>query len=465
MSNISGAARHPGGALAARIQGRALAPADPGYDEGRLNWNRSVEQRPALVVEARSASDVAAAVDHAYAHELPVAVKSTGHGVARPCDGGVLIDTRLMRGVSVDAARRRLRVSAGARWDDVLPRTGEVGLAPLAGFSSGVGAVGYTLGGGCGWLARKYGLAIDSVVGAEVVTADGRILQATPDAEPELLFGVKGGHGNYGVVTALDLALVPLRRVYGGGRFYPAERAHEVLRFFRDWTSDLPPEATAAFTLLRVPPDPDLPEVLRGRSVVAIRACALADEITGRELLGPLAALGEGIFDAFAAMPFSESGAINLDPTRPMPVTSHCELFAKLPNSAVDALLALVGPRSTAPYAMVEVRHLGGGFRPPEARLGFRHWDAEFIMHASAVVPTTAHALATHSYSVDMSARLRPYTTGGTSLNFIGPSNGPDAVRRAYTEPYYRELVRLKGIYDPKNVFRFGHNIPPDGID
>jgi FAD/FMN-containing dehydrogenase len=271
------------------------------------------------VVVADAAADIVAAVQLAREQGLGVGVLATGHGVANPCDGGVLINTSSMRGVSVDPVSRSATVEPGALWSDVIPEAQAQGLVGLAGSSSGVGVVGYTLGGGYGWLGRKYGFAAESMREADVVTTDGEQLKASANENTDLFWSFKGGGSSFGIVTSLEFALYPLDSVYGGGVYYPVEKASEVLGLYSRWVSDLPDEMTTAATFLNFPPLPALPEALRGKSVIAVRACYCGDPPeAGEDLIKPWRELGEPIMDSFQTMRCDEMDSISMDPTDPV---------------------------------------------------------------------------------------------------------------------------------------------------
>jgi len=262
--------------LRAGLRGTAYAAGEEGYDEACRAWNLNARQEPALVVMAEGAADVMAAVSFARGAGMGVGVMATGHGMGAPCDGGVLVNTSRMRGVRVDPVARTARVEAGALWTDVIPEAQAHGLAGLVGSSSHVGVVGYTMGGGFGWLGRRFGLNAASVTGADVVTADGELLRVSADEHPDLFWGLGGGGGNFGIVTSLEFKLHPLTVVYGGNAFYPVERAREVLELYARWSADLPDEMTTAVAFMNIPPLPDIPEPLRGGSFVVVRAATRA---------------------------------------------------------------------------------------------------------------------------------------------------------------------------------------------
>src|SRR5215216_4810366 len=287
------------GPLRNLLDGDVVAPGDVEWDEARLAWNLAIGQNPAAVVLAESAADVAATVAFAKAHALRVAPQGTGHGAAAIGDMSdtILLKTERMRGVTIDPERRIARAEAGTIWIEVVEAAAEFGLAALAGSSPDVGVVGYTLGGGLSWLARKHGFGSNHVTAVELVTADGRLVRATRENEPDLFWAVRGGGGAFGVVTAIEFNLFPISEVYAGILFFPVERAHEVLRAWRAWTDDdLPEEMTSVGRILQLPPVPNIPEPLRGNSFVIVEAIYSGDDFdAARRLLEPLRSLGPAI--------------------------------------------------------------------------------------------------------------------------------------------------------------------------
>src|ERR687885_2387310 len=318
-------------AFRAGLRGAAYAPGEEGYDEARRAWNLNAHQHPALVVMAAGPADVISAVRLARDEGLGVGVMATGHGVAYPCDGGVLINTSRMKGVRVDPEARIARVEPGALWADVIAEAQLFGLAGLVGSSSGVGVVGYTMGGGFAWLGRKYGLNADSVREADVVTADGELIRTSAYEHPDLFWGLKGGGGNFGIVTSMEFALYPLTTIYGGNLFYPLERTPEVLDLYVRWVETLPDEMTTAIAFMNFPPMPELPEPLRGESFVSVRGCYCGDPVEGGEqLLRPWREFGEPQVDTFGLMPYQQMDMISMDPVDPLAFYSHVELLGDL---------------------------------------------------------------------------------------------------------------------------------------
>jgi len=305
-------------ALRAAIAGQVFVLGQAGYDQARQAWNLAVDERPSVVVVAESAADVVKAVRYARAHGMRIAPQGTGHGAAplEPLDGAMLLRTTRMRQVDIDPATRTARAEAGAVWQDVIVPAAEHGLAALAGSSPGVGVTGYTLGGGLGWLARRYGLAANSVTAAELVTPGGDLVRAAAGHEPDLLWAVRGG--GVGVVTALEMRLYPVRELYAGDLFFPIQRAAEVLHAWREWTATVPDDVTSVGHILRLPPLPEVPEPLRGRAFAMVEAAYLGDAGTGAELIQPLRRLGPEL-DTFAMIPASALGQLNMDPSQPQP--------------------------------------------------------------------------------------------------------------------------------------------------
>lgn len=340
MSTPSTAAPRAIETLKAAIVGQVFLPGGVGYDQARQAWNLAVDQRPAVVVEADSAADVAQAVRYARARGMRIAPQGTGHGAGplEPLDGAMLLRTTRMRKVHIDPAARTARAEAGAAWQDVTIPAARHGLAALAGKSSNVGVTGYTLGGGLGWLARRYGLAANSVTAAELVTPDGDLVRADADHEPDLFWAVRGGGG---VVTALEMTLYPVGELYAGDLFFPIQRTAEVLRAWREWTDTVPDEVNSVAHLLRLPPLPQLPEPLRGRAFVIVEAAYLGGAGTGAELIGPLRRLGPEL-DTFATIPSPALGQLNMDPDQPAPFQGDAALLADFPAAAIDALVGLV---------------------------------------------------------------------------------------------------------------------------
>jgi FAD/FMN-containing dehydrogenase len=446
------------------LRGTAHVPGEEGYEEGRAAFNLNAHQHPAVVVMAAGAADVIAAVRLARDHGLGVGILATGHAVAAPCDGGVLINTSRMRDVRVDPEAQTARVEAGALWRDVIPEAEVHGLAGLQGSSSGVSVVGYTMGGGFGWLGRKYGFNADSVREADVVTADGELRRVSAYEYPDLFWGLKGGGGNFGVVTSLEFDLYPLTTVYGGNLFYPMERAPEVLDHFSRWVETLPDEMTAAVTFLNFPPIPMIPEPFRGGSFISVRGCYCGDEPeAGEELLRPWRELGEPAIDTFGVLSYPELDMISMDPVDPIGAYTHVELLKDLTPEAIDTLVEVAGVDSGSPLIQLELRRLGGALtRPPADLSPIGRRDSRYTMQGVGATPTPEVAQAVQAHLAYVTEAMSPYETGSTYVNFLELDGAsPERIKAAYSPEDWERLVGLKDRYDPENLFRFNRNIPP----
>ncbi|GAB2666689.1 FAD-binding oxidoreductase [Nocardia goodfellowii] len=431
---------------------------EAGYDEEIAGFQTAYTHRPAVVVAARHAEDVRAAVEYAARHGLPVAVQATGHGLSVPADGGgVLISTRRMTEIRIDPKAGTARVAAGVRAGALIRAAAEHGFAPLNGSSPTVGIVGYSLGGGIGLLAREFGYAADHVRRIELVTADGRMRTLTPGDE---LFGaVLGSGGNFGVVTALELDLVPVTTVYGGQLMFDTPLVEPALRAWREWTASVPEELTSTIAMLALPDVPQVPEPMRGRFVASIRLAYSGSREDGERLAAPLRAVGERLRDDLRELPYTESHTIHSDPDHPHGYAATNAMLGKLTDDTLSALLSVAGP--TGPVrAVLDIRHLGGALGKPSPNGAVvDHREAAYVVRAIAMSDGTA---SPESLAAIRTA-LAPWTIGH-SLNFLygaAAAAGEAQTRAGYAPETYVRLAELKRKYDPDNLFRFNRNIPP----
>ncbi|MGP4096588.1 FAD-binding oxidoreductase [Nonomuraea sp. KM90] len=429
---------------------------DSGYDAERTGFHLLSSHRPDLIVPAATPEEVRQAVARAAAESLPVAVQATGHGVPLPASGGLLITTGRMNAVTVDPATATARIEAGVRWDQVIAEAARHGLAPLSGSSPVVGAVSYTLGGGLGLLARRYGYAADQVRAVDVVTADAEHHHVTPDSDPDLFWALVGGRGNFGVATALEIGLVPVERLYGGALYFGTDLVETALHTWRDWTGSLPDEMTSSIAVIPFPDVEQVPAPFRGRTVAHVRIAYTGDVAEGEELVRPLRAIGPRLVDTVGELPYTASAAIHNDPTEPAGYFATHSLLRELPPESLDALLGVRG--------VIEVRHLGGALAKPQgAPNSVGHRDAAYF--AAVLSPGLAPGTdprALRPVHEAIREALSPWATGGRVLNFLyGENAGPDEVRRAYEPADYERLTELKSRWDPANLFRLNHNIPP----
>ncbi len=442
------------------LDGRLVLPSDPSWDEARTAWNLGVDQRPTAVVLAETVDDVVATVNAARAHGLRVAPQSTGHNAAPmgDLDGTILLRTSGMRGVHVDPVARIARVEAGAMWMDVTPAAAAHGLAALAGSAPDVGVAGYTLGGGISWLARSHGLAANSVVAIEVVTADGVLRRVDETHEPELFWALRGGGGSFGVVTAIEFRLYPITEVYAGVLFFPVDRAGEVLEAWRQWLPSVPDSVTSVGRILHFPPIPDLPPHLSGHSYVVVEAACQLPAGEARTLLAPLRALGPAI-DTFDTIPVTGLSQLHMDPPGPVPGKGDGALLGELTAEAIESFVR-VGTATGSPLLSLELRHLGGALTPGRVSGGaVSGIDAAFAMFAVGVTPTPEAAQAVESAVIGVQHVMGPWTTGGVYLNF---AERPKTGKALFGS--YGTLARLraaKAAYDAADLIRSNHPVKP----
>jgi FAD/FMN-containing dehydrogenase len=455
MNTPSTAAPRTTQTLKAAIAGQVFVRGEAGYDQGRRAWNLAMDQRPAVVVEAGSAADVAQAVRYARAHGMRIAPQGTGHGAEplEPLDSAMLLRTTHMRRVRIDPATRTARAEADAVWQDVTVPAAEHGLAALAGSSPDVGVAGYTLGGGLGWLARCYGLAANSVTAAELVTPDGDLVRADAAHEPDPFWAIRGG-GGVGVVTALEMRLYPVGELYAGDLFFPIRRAAEVLHAWREWTATVPDEITSIGHLVRLPPLPEVPEPLRGRAFIVVEAACLGDAGAGAELIGPLRQLGPEL-DTFAMIPASALGQLNMDPVQPLPNQGDGAFLADFPAPAIDTLVAVAGPDADTPLSSVEVRHLGGALARPVPGGGAQpSIDASYLLFAAGATPTPDLVGAVRAQAQAVKRALAPWHASYDYYNF---EQTPAPASTVLPPASYRRLQEIKAAYDPDRVIISAH--------
>jgi FAD binding domain len=445
--------------LRSAVTGPVLTSGDPEYAADGSGYNVAVVHQPDVIVGATSAADVAAAVGWAAERGLPAAVQATGHGATERMTEGLLINTRRMQDVQVDPERRVARVGAGVKWKTLLAQTVPHGLVGLCGSSSDVGVVGYTLGGGLPILGRALGWAADRVRSIEVVTPDGRIRTVDAENEPELFEVLRGGKGNFGVVTALEFELDSLPDFYGGGLIYPGEDAEAVLTAFRAWLADLPETACPSIALLRLPDVPFVPEPLRERFVVHLRLAYPGSKEDGDRLLAPMRAVSQVIMDTAGPMSYEQIDLVNLDPPDPLPHEQGGALLAEFDDAAQAALLRVAGPGAQIPLALVELRPMGGALaRPSAVRDAVSGREAKWILSTVGVLVPPIADLVPKSIATVLDT-LRPWATGYTIVNFHGhPGDATDRAR-AWPPKIYEVIKKAKQHYDPQNMMRFGHAV------
>lgn len=453
--------------LRARLQGRALVAGDEGYNTASQTWDaRTFDQHPAIVVLPAVSADVQTAVTFAREHDLPIAVQGGGHGHPLPADNALLVNFARMKRVQIHAGTAIARVEAGARAGDVVQAAHRYGLAPLNGLAPSVGIVGYLLGGGVGWLTRQYGPGAASIRSAELVTADGDLLQVNEKNHPDLLWGLRGGGGNFGIVTALECALYPVDKVFGGQVVYPIAQGKDVLKDYMKWVKTTPDELTSAVRIMQFPSIPAIPPTLRGMSAIVIMACYNGEKETGEALLQPIRTVGTPLLDTFAKIPYSQIATISNDPPEAPPFFFHTEsgAFQDLSPNDIETLVDLAGD-PTSGIRLVEIRHLSGAFaRQPEEAMPFGIRQATLYLGVVAAAPSPDLLVEGKQSVATMMQALSPGMTGEILLNLAGSNVCLAQTQAAYSPENYQRLVALKDRYDPGNIFRFNHNIPPSSL-
>ncbi len=446
-------------ALQSRIKGSVLIPGDAGYEQASQPWNLSFKHHPTIVVMAQIAKDVVEAIHFADDNDLGIAIQATGHGVSLAADNAVLINTSPMQGVRIDPVTKTAWVEAGVKWGSVLEKAQVFGLAPLLGSSTDVGAIGYTLGGGMGWLARKFGLSADSVNFFEMVTADGRILHVSQTENSDLFWALCGGGGSFGVITGMEIKLYAVETVYAGNLFYPIENAKEVFVHYREWIANAPDELTSSISIMNVPPLPSLPEFMRGHSFAIVRGCYTGAVEKGEELLKWWREWQAPIIDDFKAIPFTMAATISNEPNDPMPGHASSVWLREISDEMLDVMLSYgVAP---SPLTIVEIRHAGGAIARVKADTNaYGNRDANHILEVVAITPTKEAHEAVIEHTKQFKQALQPFSTGGVYINFLEGAEKWEQTKRAFSPENYQRLCELKAKYDANDRFRFSFNIP-----
>ncbi|MGB3483097.1 MAG: FAD-binding oxidoreductase [Mycobacterium sp.] len=440
--------------LRTRIDGAVVLPPDADY--ARITpWNVAVPVQPAAAVFVASPRDVAETVQFAAAHRLTVAVQATGHGALPVGPDSLLVHTGDLNGCHVDALNRTAYIGAGVRWQQVLDAATPYGLAPPCGSAPGVGVVGFLTGAGIGPLVRSIGLSSDHVRGFELVTGGGEILWVTADQHADLFWGLRGGKGTLGIVTAVEIELLPISEFYGGALYFDGDDASALVHAWSRWCVDLPESVSTSVALQQLPESPDVPPPLAGRFTVALRYVALGDEADARRLLAPVRAVATPVLDAVSVLPYAAIGAVHADPPNPMPIHENHSLLQALTCDAVDALLGVAGPNAGSVQAIVELRQLGGAMaRPARHGSAFCHRDAAFALSTIGVLAPEIAALVPEHASAVVEA-VAPWSNGGALPNF---ASAPDSARlaRCYDGDTLDRLASLAEQYDPRGVLRTG---------
>jgi FAD/FMN-containing dehydrogenase len=451
-----------------RVRCALLTPHDGGYDEARLIWNGMHDKRPALIARCAGVADVIDAVNFARTHRLMLAIRGGGHNVAgtASCDGGMVIDLSLMRGVRVEPDARRVHAQGGATWGDVDRETQVFGLATAGGVVSTTGIAGLTLGGGLGHLRRKHGLTIDNLLSADIVTADGQFCAASDSKNTDLFWGIRGGGGNFGVVTSFEYRLHPVGpMVTLCAPWYPAETAKDVLPAWRDFMATAPEELSSNALFWTIPPVPDFPTETHGKRAIVLAAVYTGPTEEGERVIQPLRQLGTPLVDLSGPLPWTVVQSA-FDPF--FPKGERLYYFkSRYLRSLDDDTIAAIIPRAInppAPMVLIAIWHYGGAMSRVGAEdTAFTGRDAPFLFSVDAVWHSAQDTEKVLTYSRDFLAAMQPFSHGGLYVNFAGLGEEGDALVRSAYGANYARLVALKNRYDPTNLFRLNQNIKPAG--
>lgn len=447
------------------FRGEVVRPTDVAYEQHRRVWNGAIDRHPAVIARCAGVADVMAAVRFGRRTGLPVAVRSGGHSFPglSVCDDGLVIDLSLMKGVRVDPVERRVRVQAGVRLGELDRETQAFGLAVPAGIVAHTGVAGLTLGGGIGWLMRKYGLTIDQLLSVDLVTADGELVKASDDGNADLFWALRGGGGNFGVVTEFEFRLNPLGpQVLAGPVIWPMEMSAEVLRFYRDWITDVPDDLTTVVVHRKAPPLPSIPRELHGLPIVSVAACYAGDIEEGERVLAPMKAFGPPLLDLCAPKPFVEHQAM-FDASLPEGWWYYfraCDVD-RLSDEVID-IVADHAQRMRSAVTAFPIFHLGGAVsRVADRETAFNGRGAGHTVNVNATTVTADGFEHEREWSQALWTALQPYHTG-VYVNFL-MDEGEDRIRAAYGAEKYHRLRAVKRRFDPDNFFRLNQNIPPGG--
>jgi FAD/FMN-containing dehydrogenase len=450
------------------IEGEVVGPGDGAYNDARRVWNGAIDRRPAAIVRCAGVPDVVAAVRFARGRDLLVSVRGGGHGVGghAVCEGGLVIDLSPMKGIVVEPGRRTARAEAGVLWGELDRETQAFGLATTGGVVTHTGIAGLTLGGGIGWLMRKHGATVDNLLAAEAVTAEGDVVAASVEEHPDLFWAIRGGGGNFAIVTSFEYRLHAVGpQVLAGPIVHALEDAPELLRFYRDFIADAPDELTTIFNLRRAPSLPLLPPELHGRPVAMVVVCCAGDLAKGEALLRPLRTFGSALLDAIGPRPYIALQSM-FDPTVPHGWHYYWK-SAELPPLSDGAIETLVeyAAMQTSPSSYCITFQLGGALSRVDAEeTAFSQRDAAHNVNINAVWTEDDEEPGRHvEWTQQFHGALEPFACDRVYVNFLG-EEGTERVRSAYGEEKYQRLVALKAKWDPTNFLRHNQNIEPSAV-
>jgi FAD/FMN-containing dehydrogenase len=452
MTNFSGLA----------IAGRIATSSDPDWDQARAAWNLAADQQPEAVVFAEGADDVLATARFAAANDLRLAGQGTGHGAVAlgSLEGAILVKTERMRGIEVDPEAQTARVEAGVLVLELSEAAGAHGLSGMPGSSPDVGVTGYNLGGGLSWLGRRYGFSCNRVRAIELVTAEGEPRTVDAENDPDLFWALRGGGGNFALVTALHLNLVPVADAYAGALLFPAELGAEAVRRYRNWAATVSEDVTSVVRFLRPPDLPDVPEPLRNTPLLTIDAACIGDREAGQAAIAPLRELGEPIMDTFDQIPAAGLCRIHMDPEQPVPGIGHHCILNELSDEAIDAYVGLAGPEAGSPLLLTEIRQIGGALGRPDPNGGaLSHLDADWVMFGIGLPMTPELGQAIEAHLDRFDEVMEPWKANGGYFNFAERPCDTDAI---LPPEVCSRLAEVKRQWDPEGRIVGNHAVSLD---
>jgi FAD/FMN-containing dehydrogenase len=451
--------------LRAQLRGSLCLPGEAGYDQARTIWNAMIDRRPALVVRAAGVNDVMRAVEFARRHGLKLSIRGGGHNIAgnAVCDDGLMLDLTPMKSVRVDPVKRTARVEPGVTLGEFDRETQAFGLATPLGINSTTGIAGLTLGAGFGWISRTFGLSIDNLLSADVVMADGKLVQTSEANEPDLFWAIRGGGGNFGVVTSFEFKLHPVGpEVLSGLVIHPIAQAGELLRAYRKISAEAPDELAQWFVMRKAPPLPFLPAEWHGKEILVFAACYSGDPAKGEKAMAPLRALGKPIADVIAPHPFVAWQSI-LDPLLAPGMRNYwkSQSFTTLSDGAIDTMIEFAH-KLPSPECELAFAQLGGAInKVAAAATAYPHRDLQYLINIHTRWGNAADDQKCVAWARGLFDALTPHATGGVYVNFMPEDEDAARVRQAAYGANYERLSRLKAKYDPENLFRVNQNIRP----
>ena len=450
--------------FAANFRGELIRPGDEAYDAARAVFNSMIDRHPALIVRCTGVADVIAAVNFARDNELVVAVRGGGHSIPgyAVCEGGIIIDLSPMKGIWVEPNEQTARAQAGVTWDEFDRETQQFGLATTGGRVTHTGIAGLTLGSGSGWLERKYGLTLDNLISADVVTADGRFLRASESENADLFWGLRGGGGNFGIVTSFEYRLHQVGpMVLGGLLLYPFSKAGELLRFWRDYMEEAPDELGGAPAIITAPPAPFVPEHMKGKLTAGLIVFYAGSPEEGAEWVRPLKEFGPPEVDLVEPMPYTVAQTL-LDPGNPPGRNNYwkAENLAELSDDAIDTIVVHAA-KITSPFTQLVVQPMGGAMsRVGEEETAIGGRDAACAVHAISMWENPAESENHIAWTREFMEAMEPFTIPGISLNFTSDQS-EEKLKASFGFEKHERLVALKEKYDPMNLFRLNQNVKP----